>query len=192
MKRYTITLGAPTTSGGKVISASANGDINGVPIALENDMISCPACKSQGQILCVGPRIPEHWNGKQVALENDLCLCGCIPSPRLVASQSLRCQVVEATRGTKASSSADVSATEHSIPAKVDEEYDLDFLLTDTVTGVPMVDWPYVIELAGGKQLDGRTNPSGRTAKVSARHADHAILRVFAPEPRPINPNWDY
>ena len=192
MKRYTITLGAPTTSGGKVISASANGGINGVPIALENDLIFCPACRSQGQILCVGPRIPEHWNGKQVALENDLCLCGCFPSPRLVASQSLRCQVVEATSGTKASSSADASATEHSIPAKVDEDYDLDFLLTDKVTGAPMVDWPYVIELAGGKHLDGRTNSSGRTAKVSARHADHAILRVFAPEPCPINPNWDH
>jgi hypothetical protein len=99
---------------------------------------------------------------------------------------------VGATSGAKASSSADVSAAEDSIPAKVDEDYDLDFLLTDKVTGVPMVDWPYVIELAGGKHLDGRTNSIGRTATVSARHADHAILRVFAPEPCPINPNWDH
>ena len=32
MKRYTITLGATTTAGGKVISASSNGSINGSPI----------------------------------------------------------------------------------------------------------------------------------------------------------------
>jgi uncharacterized Zn-binding protein involved in type VI secretion len=191
MKRYTITLGAPTTSGGEVISASANGGINGAIIALENDLIFCPACKSQGGILCIGPRIPEFWNGKQVALENDLCLCGCLPSPRLIASQSLRCQVVEAVSVPKASPRTDLSNADHPNPAKEDEDYNLDFLLTDRATGVPMVDWPYVIELAEGKHLDGRTDSSGRTVKVSARHADHAILRVFAPEPFPINPHWD-
>ncbi|WP_229261177.1 PAAR domain-containing protein [Duganella levis] len=42
MKRYTVTLGASTTAGGKVISASSHGAINGVPIALENDGIFCP------------------------------------------------------------------------------------------------------------------------------------------------------
>jgi uncharacterized Zn-binding protein involved in type VI secretion len=192
MKRYTITLGAPTTSGGKVISASANGDINGVPIALENDPIFCPACRSQGRILCIGPRIPEIWNGKQVALENDLCLCGCVPSPRLIASQSLRCQVVEAISESEASSRTHVSAGDHSNLASEGEAYDLDFVLTDKATGVPMIDWSYVIELAGGQHLDGRTDSSGRTVKVSARYADHAILRVFAPDPFPINPRWDH
>lgn len=92
MKRHTITLGATTTAGGKVISASANGRINGVPIALENDLITCPACRSQGKILCVGPRIPELCNDKQVALENDLCICGCVPSPKLIPNQLLRSQ----------------------------------------------------------------------------------------------------
>ena len=95
MKRYTITLGASTTAGGKVIMATANGSINGVKIALENDLVFCPACKSQGKIVCVGPRIPETWNGKQVALENDLCMCGCPVPPKLIANQSLRCQVIE-------------------------------------------------------------------------------------------------
>lgn len=95
MKRYTITLGASTTAGGKVIVASANGSINGVKIALENDLVFCPACKSQGKIVCVGPRIPETWNGQQVALENDLCICGCPVPPKLIANQSLRYQVID-------------------------------------------------------------------------------------------------
>lgn len=43
MQRYTITIGANTTAGGKVISASSQGSINGIKIALENDLIFCPA-----------------------------------------------------------------------------------------------------------------------------------------------------
>lgn len=95
MKRYTITLGASTTAGGKVITASANGRINGVKIALENDLIFCPACKSQGKIACVGLRKPETWNGRQVALENDLCMCGCLVLPKLISDQRVRFQVIE-------------------------------------------------------------------------------------------------
>ncbi|OFA07239.1 PAAR domain-containing protein [Duganella phyllosphaerae] len=95
MRRYHITLGATTTAGGKVISASSNGSINGKKIALEGDAIICPACKSSGKITCVGPRIPETWNGKKVALENDLCICGCALPPKLKPNQSLRCQVIE-------------------------------------------------------------------------------------------------
>ncbi|WP_371868769.1 PAAR domain-containing protein [Pseudoduganella ginsengisoli] len=41
VRRYTITLGASTTAGGKVISASANGSINGQQIALDNDLCTC-------------------------------------------------------------------------------------------------------------------------------------------------------
>ena len=95
MRRYHITLGSTTTAGGKVTSASSNGSINSKKIALEGDPIICPACKSSGKIMCVGPRIPEIWNGKKVALENDLCICGCSPPPKLKPSQSLRCQVIE-------------------------------------------------------------------------------------------------
>ncbi len=60
MKRHTITLGASTTAGGKVISASSHGSINGVPIALEDDVIFCPAYKSEGRIVSTGPRIEGH------------------------------------------------------------------------------------------------------------------------------------
>lgn len=189
MKRYTVTLGASTTAGGKVISASSHGAINGVPIALENDGIFCPACKSNGKILCVGPRIPETWNGKQVALENDLCICGCFPSPRLLANQSLRSQV--AGDGTAAGTppTGDCAAQALSPAAK---SYDLHFLVIDQADGSPVADWPYIIELAGGKHIEGRTDHTGRTSKVAASYADDAVIRVYAPEPAPINPFWDH
>jgi uncharacterized Zn-binding protein involved in type VI secretion len=95
MRRYHITLGASTTAGGKVTSASSHGSINGARIALEGDTVACPACKTTGKIACVAPRIPESWNGKQVALEDDFCICGCAPPPKLKPSQRLKCQVID-------------------------------------------------------------------------------------------------
>jgi len=192
MQRYTITLGASTTAGGKVISASSQGSINGVKIALENDLIFCPVCKSQGKILCVGPRIPETWNGKQVALGNDLCLCGCFPSPRLVANQTLRSQVIGESGAGGESSPADGEQSIASGLARAGvESYDLDFLVLDASSGLPAADWPYNIELASGQHLEGKTDKDGKTSKVAAKHPEDAILRVYEPESTPINPFWD-
>lgn len=192
MQRYTITLGANTTAGGKVISASSQGSINGIKIALENDLIFCPTCKSQGKILCVGPRIPETWNGKQVALGNDLCLCACFPSPRLIANQTLRSQVIGESGaggdsavvnvGQKITSSRTTTSTVN---------YDLEFLVLDTLSGLPVADWPYSIELASGQHFKGKTDKDGKTTKVAALHPDDAILRVYEPASTPIMPLWD-
>ena len=165
MKRYTITLGATTTAGGKVISASSNGSINGSRIALENDLISCPACKSQGKIRCVEPRIPELWNGKKVALEDDLCLCGCPTPPRLVPNQSLRCQQL--------TGHGDVNTSTHSQkdPAtrKNDEKlFDDRFILFDEDTNAPMPNTEYAIRRANGQLEFGVTDAEGHTHLLTA------------------------
>jgi uncharacterized Zn-binding protein involved in type VI secretion len=160
MKRYTITLGATTTAGGKVISASSHGSINGSPIAVENDLIFCPACKSQGKIRCVEPRIPELWNGKKVALENDLCICGCSTPPRLVPNQSLRCQQV--------SGQSDVNTSLHSQKPHATREndekvFDDRFILFDEDTDTPMPNTEYAIRRANGHLEFGVTDAEGRT-----------------------------
>jgi uncharacterized Zn-binding protein involved in type VI secretion len=95
LKRYLVTLGARTTAGGKVISANSCRSIDGVKVAVEDDEVSCPRCSSLGVIKPHGPRLSELVNGKQVALHDDLCLCKCNPPPRLIANQTLACQVVE-------------------------------------------------------------------------------------------------
>ena len=78
-KRYHITLGATTTTQGKVISASSAISINGARIALEDDMVYCPACNSEGLIKLDGPRVSESFNQRQVALDGDRCICKCSP-----------------------------------------------------------------------------------------------------------------
>lgn len=91
-QRYLITLGAGTTAGGKVTSASSARSVNGARVAVEGDQVQCPQCHSMGVIQPDGPRLGERCNGKQVALHDDLCLCKCDPPPRLVANQALACQ----------------------------------------------------------------------------------------------------
>lgn len=96
IKRYYITLGAGTTAGGKVISASHIDTIAGAGVALEGDRVQCPSCNSEGTIALDGPRLSERYDGREAALGDDLCICGCSPPPRLVASQDFACQTVSA------------------------------------------------------------------------------------------------
>jgi len=191
MKRHTITEGAKTTAGGTVIAASSHGSINGARIALENDPIFCKACKSAGHILCVGPRIPETWVGKQVALEDDLCVCGCAPPPKLIANQTMRYQTIgDAAVATYAEHSATRSATE-AAPIAAVEGYDLHFKLTDQTSGLALSDRHYIIELANGTRLEGRTDGEGKTRTATSTQAERATLHVCEPDTAPINPNWD-
>jgi uncharacterized Zn-binding protein involved in type VI secretion len=92
VKRYNITTGATTTAGGKVISGWEHARFRGELISRAGDRVSCPACGTDGVIVCVGPHLSEHWGGKEAALEGDLCLCECKPSPKLIANQHFKCQ----------------------------------------------------------------------------------------------------
>lgn len=170
MKRHTITLGASTSAGGKVISASSHGRINGVTIALEGDVIICPACKSQGKIKCIGPRIPETWNGKQVALENDLCICGCPTPPKLIPNQSLKYQVI----GDSESSSPTVSRADN-VTAEKSATFDDKYILIDESTGKPLPNIEYALRRSTGKIEFGTTDTSGHTHLLSASTESESI-----------------
>lgn len=93
-KRCYITLGAGTDAGGKVVTASSSVSLDGVPRALEGDLVDCPHCQARGRIACDGLRLAASENGRRPALEDDLCLCHCDPTPRLVANQEHYCQWV--------------------------------------------------------------------------------------------------
>lgn len=178
MRRYTITLGAATTAGGRVSSASSDSAIDGVPIALEGDSIACPACNSSGRILCVGPRIPETWNGRHVALENDLCTCRCTPAPRLLASQTIRCQVLKDTG--HALSDAMESAMGAPRRARAGE-YGGRFLLLDALTGAPLAHREYAVVRQSGRLEFGKSDAGGRTHLVASSPGGqgHEVVDIY-------------
>lgn len=94
-QRFNITLGATTTAGGVVKTASSFASTNGAILALEGDIISCAACYRDGRIKCDGHRLDATFNGRNYALSDDLCICNCDPPPRLVANQSSMFQIVD-------------------------------------------------------------------------------------------------
>ena len=177
MRRYIITLGAATTTGGKVISASSDSKIDGVAIALEGDLVTCPACKSAGKILCVGPRIPETWKGKNVALENDLCLCRCATHPRLRPSQCMRSQVIKDT-GSALSNPAHIMAA-RGAPTQL---YSDKFVLVEELDGTPIAYREYAVVRASGKLEFGTSDKKGQTHELSAT-AQPESVEIYAQGP---------
>lgn len=95
MRRYNRTNGAKTTAGGTVYTGYTGGTINGLGMVRQGDLIFCPACSSQGVVVCVGPRLSDNWDGAEAALEGDLCRCKCDPPPRLVANQFMEFQDID-------------------------------------------------------------------------------------------------
>lgn len=177
MRRYTITLGATTTAGGKVISASSDGSIDGMPIALEGDLVTCPVCRTAGKILCVGPRIPETWNGKNVALENDLCICRCQAAPKLLPNQNLRCQVIK-DAGRALSHPVD-AAVARGAPTHVFTDR---FVLLDEHDGTPLARREYAVVRASGKLEFGTSDVHGHTHLLSTT-AQAECVEIYAQGP---------
>jgi uncharacterized Zn-binding protein involved in type VI secretion len=168
MKRYHITLGATTTAGGTVISASSLGTIDGMTMAVEGDQISCPSCRAIGRIVCDGPRLSETWNGKQAALAHDLCLCRCSPLPRMVANQTRRFQIVD---GRGSEPSGEVAMNADGLSSSDLERvslFDDRFRLVDERTGEPLINVEYAMVRASGEVEYGRTDAEGRTHVLSA------------------------
>ena len=177
MRRYFITLGAPTNAGGKVVSASSESQIDGAAIALEGDLVACPACGTTGKIRCVDPRIPETWNGRNVALENDLCICRCDTPPRLMTSQVLRSQVIKDS-GRALSNSTPRQAPAGAAAGAFSEQ----FVLVDEGTGSPARGREYALVRSNGKLEFGTCDAQGRTHVLSATaHAE--VVEVYVEGP---------
>lgn len=181
MRRHHITLGAMTTAGGQVVSASSHGSIDDKPIALEGDKIMCRSCQSVGYIICIGPRIPELWGDgkKQVALEGDLCVCKCVPHPRLLPNQSLRYQEVDGMPAGVSGGAA--AATAQAAPLPTDSEdgpHALRFQAIDPETGESLPHRPYVLTRGDGSTVSGSTDENGYTDSIQADDAEQVDVHV--------------
>lgn len=177
MRRYFITLGAPTSVGGKVVSAGSEARIDGAAIALEGDLVTCPVCNTTGKIRCVGPRIPETWNGRNVALENDLCICRCDTTPRLMTSQVLRSQVIKDSG----------RALSHLVSGRAaqgapDQVYSEQFRLLDMHSVVPLSGREYAVVRGNGKLEFGTCDELGLTHVLSAT-AEPEFVEIYVQGP---------
>lgn len=83
-----ITIGCPTTGGGRVLTGNSCFLIEGIPVACVGDTASCPTHKTTAIIVSGDP----HMNvfGKAAARVNDSLSCGCklLPKQYLVVGDN--------------------------------------------------------------------------------------------------------
>ena len=78
-----ITIGCPTTGGGKVISGNSSFLVEGIAVACVGDKATCPLHKTTATIVAGDPN--AQVMGKSIARVNDPLSCGC----KLLPKQSL-------------------------------------------------------------------------------------------------------
>lgn len=76
MGRNVVRLGDPTTHGGNVISASSTTMVDGKPVALIGDLVSCPK-KGHGVNKIIEAAKSSFSDGKAIVMDQCLCECGC-------------------------------------------------------------------------------------------------------------------
>jgi uncharacterized Zn-binding protein involved in type VI secretion len=173
--RYFITLGTPTTAGGKVTTANHFETIEGVPLALAGDSCWCPACDSEGVISPDGPRLGDSFEGRELALADDLCICRCSPPPRLVAAQTFMYQTIDSDwHAEQAVAAATAAATANAAARRAGPGDRIPLVLIDPDTQEPIRHRRYRLELATGP-IEGTTDQHGWTRPLSAAERD-AVL----------------
>lgn len=171
-ERYLILLGAKTTAGGTVTTATSLMAHDGLPYALEGDLVDCPACGKQGVIKCVPPRLDASFDGKQYALEHDQCLCACSPPPRLIANQHHNCQTIDDDTGIGDS----LEAVASRVPVSAGKEEAVPLQLVRESNDQPFRNRHYVLELPGRK-IEGVTDADGFTQPLT--DAERAALTAW-------------
>jgi uncharacterized Zn-binding protein involved in type VI secretion len=173
LKRYHILLGAKTTAGGTIKTATSFMSFNGAKYALEGDLIDCPACGTQGVIKCVPPRLSLSCNGKQYALEHDLCVCKCSPPPQLIANQNHNAQIIGADADGMNNPEVVKQAIAAQVPASAMADEEIPIRLIDEITNAPHKNRPYRLEFPS-KTIEGVTDGDGLTKPLS--RTDRAAL----------------
>lgn len=167
-----ITLGSPTTGGGKIISGDSSFIIDGKAIACVGDKATCPKHKCIATILAGDNHMIIM--GKPAAVHNSPLSCGC----KCIGDQHL--VVGDNGGGSRASSSPVLrQPVASSFVKNNSEEYGHQFQLKDQLTGEPLVNVCYEI-IKNGEAIHGTTDENGFTELVTGDSAEEIELNVIA------------
>ncbi|MBK0053763.1 PAAR domain-containing protein [Stenotrophomonas sp. S39] len=177
MARNWIVMGDPTSSGGRVITASNRTDIEGMGVARVGDKATCPQMH-KGVFSIVEGDSTIIIDGQPVALDGCALACGC----RVMSSQQLRVYVSNtATTGETASRN---SASTQPAATPLDSGRHLQFDQAIRFTGsqgMPLRELPYTLHLADGQTFSGITSALGETSRVSTRESVAVVRGELRP-----------
>ncbi|WP_269139783.1 PAAR domain-containing protein [Burkholderia stagnalis] len=127
VKRHYLRVGDKSTAGGVVVEGIATTSVMGQELTRLGASVMCPACKTVGHIVPVGPRFPDGWMGQKVALEGDKVSCGCFPLPTMLPSQNVMYEQYDGEGlssmgfSSAAAATAALSDPDHWVRFKLDE-----------------------------------------------------------------------
>lgn len=152
-----IREGDTSSHGGRVLACTATNIVDGRPLALLGDKVSCPKCGGVFPIVSTKP-LGMTFDGRPVASEGDKTACGAT----LIATQS------SATASPTGGSGASVGGAKSVVPQSGELTQDGPhrgrFQVLDDNTGRPVPDHPYTLRSATGQTINGRTDSNGFTA----------------------------
>ncbi len=168
-----ITIGCPTTGGGKVLTGNSLFQVEGIPIACTGDKASCPTHKVVANIISGDP----HMNifGKLAARAGDSLSCGC----KLLPKQNLVVQDNSPSPSSSTSTSNPPPKQDNFVPQNTDD-HGIKFKLFDERTGEPLVEQYFKIKSPDGNVIEGFTDETGHTELVeSGKEAKEVDLITF-------------
>jgi len=160
-----ITIGCPTTGGGKVISGNSMFLIDGIAISCVGDKATCPTHKVTATIVSGDPRMDIL--GKLAARAGDSLSCGC----KLLPKQNL---VVQDNGG---GSTSNAIPTKNFQPSHI-KEFGQKFLIIDETTSEPLAHVNYEIHKNGELFSKGVTDEQGYTQFISGTENEEIELKI--------------
>ena len=167
MQRNYLKIGDKSSAGGIVIEEIPATTHLGTGLTFIGAKVSCPACKSTGQIAAKGPRLSFDMMGKKPALEDDICVCKCSPPPVMIASQTTMYETLDghalASQGYASNGQPVAAASQGSSGITHDQHFRI--INSD---GEPVEGLPYQLKSSDGQIVKGTTMSNGLTDIVGA------------------------
>ena len=162
MAKRLIVSGDITTHGGRVIAGSSMMIVDGKPVALVGDLVSCSKCNGVYPIIMGTNQV--FYMGKAVAVEGMMTLCGAV----LIGSQDLA--FVNEDDGVR-------SPLLSVKPSALDEIklFDDYFQLVDSRHKLPLRNIEYAIKRANGEVEYGCTDGNGYTHLLKSTEKSEKI-----------------
>lgn len=151
-----IREGDTTSHGGRVLACTSTNTVDGKPLALLGDMVSCPRCGGVYPIVSTKP-LGMTFGGRPVASQDDKTACGAT----LIATQSTA--TASPTAGPGGSVGGSKSVVSQARDVALDGRHRGRFQVLDDSTGQPIPDYPYTVTSGTGQTITGRTDVNGYT-----------------------------
>ena len=148
-----IREGDRTSHDGVVLSCSPNNMMDGKPMALLGDMVSCPRCSGVFPIVTAKP-VGMTFDGRPPAMEGDKTACGAT----LIASQHN--STADITGGAGKPTGSAIAAYEKDLAAS---RFRGRFQVLDPASGSPVAGHPYTLRTSAGQVVSGVTDGNGYT-----------------------------